>query len=276
MRTQALKAVQRDPVWVRMILIGIAFSFLAFFLGMPLVVIAINACRDGLHVYAQSLRDPDAVSAILLTLKVVAIAVPCNAIFGIAAAWLIAKFQFRGKQVLLGLIDMPFSVSPIIAGLLFVLAFGSNTLLGGWLMAHGVRVIFSSTGIVLATVFVTLPFVARELIPLMQSQGIDEEEAAMTMGASGWQVFARVTLPNIKWGLWYGITLSTARAVGEFGAVSVVSGHIRGLTNTISLHVEILYNEYNFSAAFALSSLMVLFAFGTLVVKIILEGKRST
>ncbi len=266
-------AATREPVWVKGILIAIALAFFGLFLLLPLVTVFAEAFRKGWQVYFAALVEPNALSAIYLTLLVAAIAVPFNLVFGIAAAWAIAKFDFRGKQLLTTLIDLPFSVSPVIAGLMFVLLFGAQGWFGPWLMAHDVKIIFAVPGLVLATVFVTFPFVARELIPLMEAQGREEEEAAIVLGASGWQTFWRVTLPNIKWGLLYGVTLCNARAMGEFGAVSVVSGHIRGRTNTMPLHVEILYNEYNFAAAFAVASLLALLALLTLLVKSFIEWR---
>ena len=269
-----------DPVleapWVRWLLTGIALVFLAFFLVVPLVAVFWQALSKGIGFYFDSLTDPDAVSAIKLTLITAAIAVPLNLAFGLAASWAIAKFEFRGKALLTTLIDLPFSVSPVISGLIYVLLFGAQGWFGPWLADHDVQIIFAVPGIVLATVFVTFPFVARELIPLMQSQGNDEEEAAHVLGASGWQMFRRVTLPNIRWGLLYGVILCNARAMGEFGAVSVVSGHIRGQTNTMPLHVEILYNEYNFAAAFAVASLLALLALVTLGLKLLAERHLST
>ncbi|TMS58897.1 sulfate ABC transporter permease subunit CysW [Imbroritus primus] len=256
-----------ERVWVRWSLIGIALSFLALFLFVPLAAVFYEALKKGVALYWSALIEPDALAAIRLTLLVAAIAVPLNLVFGVAAAWAVAKFEFRGKQVLTTLIDLPFSVSPVISGLIYVLIFGAQGWVGQWLIEHDIKIIFAVPGIVLATVFVTFPFVARELIPLMQAQGREEEEAAVVLGASGWQVFWRVTLPNIKWGLLYGVILCNARAMGEFGAVSVVSGHIRGLTNTLPLHVEILYNEYNFTAAFATASLLTLLALVTLAIK---------
>ena len=265
----------QEPAWVRWLLISIALGWLGLFLFVPLAAIFTEALRKGLEVYWASLVDPDALSAIKLTLIATVIAVPANLVFGIAAAWAIAKFEFRGKQVLLTLIDLPFAVSPVIAGLIYVLLFGAQGWFGEWLQAHDVKIIFAVPGIVLATIFVTFPFVARELIPLMQAQGTEEEEAAVTMGASGWQTLWRVTLPNVKWGLLYGVILCNARAMGEFGAVSVVSGHIRGLTNTLPLHVEILYNEYNFAAAFAAASLLAGLALVTLALKTFVEWKTG-
>jgi sulfate transport system permease protein len=254
-------------------LIAIALLFLTLFLFIPVLAVFAEALRKGWSAYWLAITEDDTWSAIKLTLLTAGIAVPLNLTFGVAAAWTIAKFEFRGKNILLTLIDLPFSVSPVISGLIFVLIFGDQGWCGSWLRDHGVRILFSVPGIVLATVFVTFPFVARELIPLMQSQGNDEEEAALVLGASGWKTFLRVTLPNIKWGLLYGVILCNARAMGEFGAVSVVSGHIRGETNTIPLQVEILYNEYNFSAAFAVASLLALLALVTLVLKSLVEWR---
>jgi sulfate transport system permease protein len=256
---------------VRVILITMALSFLALFLVAPLAAVFTEAFRKGAAIYFQTFDEPDARSAIWLTLITSGIAVPLNLVFGVAASWAIAKFHFRGKSVLLSLIDLPFAVSPVISGLIYVLLFGAQGWLGPWLREHDLRIIFAVPGIVLATTFVTFPFVARELIPLMQSQGSNEEQAARILGASGWQTFTRVTLPNIKWGLLYGVILCNARAMGEFGAVSVVSGHIRGKTNTIPLHVEILYNEYNFVAAFAMASVLALLALVTLAIKSFIE-----
>ena len=267
----------RDPTAetppVRAALIAASVLFLALFLLAPLAAVFAQALSAGLGAWAAALVEPDALSAIRLTLLVAAIAVPLNCVFGLAAAWAVAKHEFRGKALLISLIDLPFSVSPVIAGLIYVLLFGAGSALGPWLTSHGVQVLFAVPGIVLATVFVTVPFVARELIPLMQAQGTTEEEAALSLGASGWQTFVRVTLPNVKWGLLYGVLLCNARAMGEFGAVSVVSGHIRGMTNTMPLHVEILYNEYNFQAAFAVASLLALLALVTLVLKTALEAR---
>ncbi|BCZ78049.1 sulfate ABC transporter permease subunit CysW [Paraburkholderia terrae] len=264
-----------EPRVVRWILTGIALLFLALFLALPLVAVFYQAFSKGVAYYFESLADPDAVSAIKLTLLTAAIAVPLNLVFGLAASWCIAKFEFRGKALLTTLIDLPFSVSPVISGLIYVLMFGAQGWFGPWLADHNVQIIFAVPGIVLATIFVTFPFVARELIPLMQAQGNDEEEAAHVLGASGWQIFRRVTLPNVKWGLLYGVILCNARAMGEFGAVSVVSGHIRGQTDTMPLHVEILYNEYNFSAAFAVASLLALLALVTLGLKLLAERHMS-
>ena len=254
---------------------ALAFVFLGVFLLLPLIVVFDQALGKGIGHVVETLGDPDTLSAIRLTLLVAAIAVPLNLVFGVAAAWAVAKFDFRGKHVLVTLIDLPFSVSPVVAGLVFVLLFGAQGWFGTWLQAHDVRIIFAVPGIVLATIFVTLPFVARELIPLMEAQGRDEEEAATVLGASGWQTLWRVTLPNVKWGLLYGVILCNARAFGEFGAVSVVSGHIRGETNTLPLHVEILYNEYQFAAAFAVASLLALLALVTLAIKSFVEWRAS-
>ncbi len=255
----------------RLSLMGIAFAFMAFVLLLPLVLVFIEAFREGVPAFFEALGDPDTLSAIRLTLTVAAIAVPLNLVFGVAAAWAIAKFEFKGKTFLITLIDLPFSISPVISGLVYVLLFGSQSLLGPFLKSYGIEILFAVPGIVLATVFVTFPFVARELIPLMQEQGTGDEEAALSLGASGWQTFWYVTLPNIKWGLLYGVLLCNARAMGEFGAVSVVSGHVRGLTETMPLHVEVLYNEYNFVAAFAVSTLLALLALVTLALKTVLE-----
>jgi len=265
------KIATREPAWVKAVLITLGLSFFALFLLLPLFAVFIEALRKGWDVYVASLVEPDALSAIKLTLLVAAIAVPLNLVFGVMAAWAIAKFDFRGKSVLITLIDLPFSVSPVVAGLIYVLVFGSQGWFGDWLFENDIKIIFAVPGMVLATVFVTFPFVARELIPLMEAQGRDEEEAAVVLGASGWQTFWHVTLPNIKWGLIYGVVLCNARAMGEFGAVSVVSGHIRGETNTMPLHVEILYNEYNFAAAFAVASLLAVLALVTMVIKVFIE-----
>jgi sulfate transport system permease protein len=267
------RPANREPAWVRRGLIGLALLFLGGFLLLPLAVVFIQAFSKGLSAYAAALTEYNALAAIRLTLLVAGIAVPLNLVFGVAAAWAIAKFEFAGKSLLVTLIDLPFSVSPVVSGLIYVLMFGMQGWLGPWLSEHDIKLVFAVPGIVMATVFVTFPFVARELIPLMQAQGTDEEEAAIVLGASGWQTFWRVTLPNIKWGLLYGVILSNARAMGEFGAVSVVSGHIRGLTNTIPLHVEILYNEYNSAAAFAVASLLALLALVTLALKSFLEWR---
>ena len=262
-----------EPTVIRYLLIGTALTFLAVFLCVPLLAVFVQALHKGIGVYFAALTEPDAMAAIRLTLLTAAIAVPLNLIFGVAAAWAIAKFEFVGKSLLITLIDIPFAVSPVISGLIFVLLFGLQGWLGPWLDTHDIKIIFAVPGIVLATIFVTFPFVARELIPLMQEQGTEEEQAALVLGANGWQTFWRVTLPNIKWGLLYGVILCNARAMGEFGAVSVVSGHIRGQTNTLPLHVEILYNEYNFAAAFAVASLLALLALVTLVAKSIVEWR---
>jgi sulfate transport system permease protein len=263
----------REPICVKAMVFSLGLGFLLFFLVLPLVAVFTEALRDGVRAYFECFRDPAAVAAIRLTLVATAIAVPLNLVFGLAASWAIAKFEFRGKSVLITLIDLPFAVSPVISGLIFVLLFGLQGWLGPWLREHDIQIIFAVPGIVLATVFVTFPFVARELIPLMQEQGNDEEQAALLLGASGWQTFWRVTLPNVKWALLYGVILSVARAMGEFGAVSVVSGHVRGKTNSIPLHVEILYNEYNFVAAFAVASLLALLALVTLALKALVEWK---
>ena len=262
-----------EPGWVRYALIAVALVFLTLFLFVPLVAVFAEALKNGWAVYKEAVIEPDALAAIKLTLIAAGISVPLNLVFGVAAAWCIAKFDFRGKSILLTLIDLPFSVSPVIAGLIYVLMFGSQGWFGPWLMDHDIKILFAVPGIVLATVFITFPFVARELIPLMQAQGSEEEEAALVLGASGWATFRRVTLPNIKWGLLYGVILCNARAMGEFGAVSVVSGHIRGETNTMPLQVEILYNEYNFTAAFAIASLLALLALVTLAVKTFIEWR---
>jgi sulfate/thiosulfate transport system permease protein len=270
-----MRVVTVDRPAVRAALIATALAFLALFLLAPLVAVFVEAFYQGLGAYLAGIAEPDALAAIRLTLLVAAIAVPLNLVFGVAASWAIAKFEFRGKSLLITLIDLPFSVSPVIAGLIYVLLFGTQGLLGPWLAAHDIQIVFAVPGIVLATLFVTFPFVARELIPLMQEQGTEEEEAARMLGAGGWQILLRVTLPNVKWGLLYGVLLCNARAMGEFGAVSVVSGHIRGLTNTMPLHVEILYNEYNFVAAFAVASLLTLLALLTLVLKLALEWRSG-
>jgi len=265
--------VAGEPRAVRVLLIGAALAFLALFLFVPLAFVFQQALRKGWDVYVAAITEPDALSAIRLTLLVAAIAVPLNLVFGIAASWAIAKFDFPGKSVLTTLIDLPFSVSPVISGLIYVLVFGLQGWFGGWLAEHDLKVIFAVPGIVLATVFVTFPFVARELIPLMQAQGAEQEEAAAVLGANGWQTFWRVTIPNVKWGLLYGVVLCNARAMGEFGAVAVVSGHIRGQTATMPLHIEILYNEYQFAAAFAVASLLTLLALATLALKYAVERR---
>ena len=272
-KRRSARAGTTEPLWVRWGLTGIAFAFIFLFLVLPLAAVFTEALRKGLDAALDALHEPDAWSAIRLTLITAAIAVPLNLVFGIAAAWCIAKFEFRGKAFLTTLVDLPFSVSPVVAGLVYVLMFGAQGWIGPWLQAHDIKIVFAIPGIVLATVFVTFPFIARELIPLMQSQGTEEEQAAMVLGASGWQTFWYVTLPNIKWGLVYGVILCNARAMGEFGAVSVVSGHIRGQTNTIPLHVEILYNEYQSVAAFAVASLLALLALVTLLIKQIVEWR---
>ncbi|MFM9532680.1 sulfate ABC transporter permease subunit CysW [Lysinibacillus sp. IITD104] len=269
-------AALQEPRIIRYTLTCIALAFLAFFIVLPLVSIFITAFQKGVDVYFAAITHPDALAAIKLTLIVVAITVPLNAIFGVMAAWALTKFNFKGKNLLLTMVDLPFAVSPVIAGLVFILLFGSQGLFGDWLFAHDIKIVFVLPGIVLATIFVTLPFVARELIPLMQTQGTSEEEASISLGASGFKTFWYVTLPNIKWGLFYGVILCNARAIGEFGAVSVVSGHIRGMTNTMPLHIEILYNEYQFAAAFAVASLMSVMAIFTLIVKDIIAWKSKS
>ena len=267
------KAGTTEAAWVRYTLLGIALVFLFLFLVLPLAAVFAEAFRKGAGAYFEALQEPDAWDAIKLTLLATAIAVPMNLVFGLAAAWAIAKYEFWGKSFLTTLVDLPFSVSPVVAGLVYVLMFGAHGWFGPWLQAHDVKIIFAVPGIVLATVFVTFPFIARELIPLMQAQGNDEEQAAIVLGATGWQTFWYVTLPNIKWGLLYGVILTNARAMGEFGAVSVVSGHIRGQTNTLPLHVEILYNEYQSVAAFAVASLLAILALVTLVIKSVAEWR---
>ncbi|MBL8012476.1 MAG: sulfate ABC transporter permease subunit CysW [Candidatus Omnitrophica bacterium] len=266
-------STRTEPVWMRRLLIGAALTFLMLFLFLPLSAVFLNGLGKGIAVYFQALTEPNALAAIRLTVVTALIAVPLNLLFGIAASWAIAKFDFWGKDLLITLIDLPLSVSPVISGLIYILLFGAQGPFAPWLMEHGIKIIFAPPAIILATIFVTFPIVARELIPVMKAQGNDEEEAAMTLGASGFQTFWRVTLPNIKWGLLYGVILSNARAMGEFGAVSVVSGHIRGQTNTLPLHIEILYNEYNFTAAFAAASLLAMLAIVTLVLKSIIEFK---
>jgi sulfate transport system permease protein len=270
---EARSPVTAEPVAVRWLLIAAALLFLSLFLFLPLVAVFAQALEKGIQIYFESITEPNAWAAIQLTILTTAIVVPLNVVFGLAAAWSIAKFEFKGKNVLITLIDLPFTVSPVISGLIFVLLFGLHGWMGGLLSDLNIQIIFAVPGIILATLFVTLPFVARELIPLMQSQGVEEEETALVLGASGWQTFWRVTLPNIKWALLYGVILASARAMGEFGAVSVVSGHIRGLTNTMTLHVEILYNEYNFTAAFAVASLLTFLALITLVAKTVVEWR---
>jgi sulfate transport system permease protein len=268
-----MRAATAEAPWVRVLLITLALLFMTVFLFVPLATVFYEALKKGWHVYLAAIVEPDALSAIQLTLIAAAISVPLNLVFGLAAAWAIAKFEFRGKNLLLTLIDLPFSVSPVIAGLIYVLVFGLQGWFGSWFIDNDLKIIFAVPGIVLATVFVTFPFVARELIPLMQAQGIEQEEAARVLGASGWQMFWRVTLPNVKWALLYGVILCNARAMGEFGAVSVVSGHIRGQTNTMPLHIEIVYNEYQFAAAFAVASLLALLALVTLVLKYLVEQR---
>jgi len=262
-----------EPAWVRRTLIGLALGFVFLFLLLPLAAVFTEALRKGLPAALEALREPDAWSAIRLTLITAAVTVPLNLVFGVAAAWAVAKYEFKGKAFLTTLIDLPFSVSPVVAGLIYVLMFGAQGWFGPWLAEHDIKIVFAVPGIILATIFVTFPFIARELIPLMQAQGSDEEQAAIVLGATGWQTFWYVTLPNIKWGLVYGVILCNARAMGEFGAVSVVSGHIRGQTNTLPLHVEILYNEYQSVAAFAVASLLALLALLTLLIKSAVEWR---
>ena len=264
-----------EPLAVRGLLIAIAMAFLALFLILPLIVVFGEAFRGGLGAYVAAITEPEALAAIRLTVLTALIVVPLNATFGIAAAWAITKFDFGGKSLLITLIDLPFTVSPVIGGLVFVLLFGLQGLFGPWLSEHGIKIVYAVPGIIIATLFVTLPFVARELIPLMQKQGTDQEEAALVLGANGWQTLWRVTLPNIKWGLLYGILLCNGRAIGEFGAVAVVSGHIAGLTNTMPLQVEVLYNDYAFAAAFAVASLLTLMALATLALKAFLEWRAG-
>jgi sulfate transport system permease protein len=264
-----------EPRWVRYGLMTVALGFLFFFLGLPLLAVFVEALAQGVPIYLEALKEPETRSAIGLTVGIALAVLPFNIVFGVAAAWAIAKFEFRGKSLLITLIDLPFAVSPVVAGLIFILLFGAQGTFGAWLSEHDIKIIFAIPGMILATLFITFPFIARELIPLMQAQGKDEEEAAVSLGASGWQMFRRVTLPNIKWGLLYGVILSNARAMGEFGAVSVVSGHIRGETNTLPLHVEILYNEYNAIGAFAAASILALLALVTLVAKTIVEWRMK-
>jgi sulfate transport system permease protein len=271
--SQAPTPALTEPIWVKRTLIGLALSFVVLFLVLPLATVFVEALRKGLLASLEALREPDAWRAIRLTLLTAVLAVGFNLVFGVAAAWAIAKHEFRGKALLTTLVDLPFSVSPVVAGLIYVLLFGAHGWLGPWLVAHDLKIIFAVPGIVLATVFVTFPFIARELIPLMQAQGTEEEQAALVLGASGWQTFWHVTLPNIKWGLVYGVILCNARAMGEFGAVSVVSGHTRGETNTMPLHVEILYNEYQSVAAFSVASLLALLALVTLAIKSLVEWR---
>ncbi len=265
----------QEPTWVRYTLLAVGLGFLFFFLGLPLFAVFVEALAQGVPVYLEALKEPETASAIGLTVGIALAVQPFNIAFGVAAAWAIAKFEFRGKALLITLIDLPFAVSPVVAGLIFILLFGSQGTFGPWLAEHDLKIIFAVPGMILATLFITFPFIARELIPLMQAQGKDEEEAAVSLGASGWQMFWRVTLPNIKWGLLYGVILSNARAMGEFGAVSVVSGHIRGETNTLPLHVEILYNEYNAIGAFAAASILALLALVTLVAKTVVEWRMK-
>ena len=264
-----------ESLWVKWTLVAVALFFLGLFLVLPLASVFAEALAKGWRVYLDAIREPEALAAIRLTLLTVSIAVPLNVLFGLAAAWAIAKFRFKGKNVLITLIDLPLAVSPVISGLVFVLLFGLHGWFGAWLDAHDIRIVFAVPGVVLATTFVTFPFVARELIPFMQAQGAEEEEAALVLGAGGWKTFFRITLPNIRWSLLYGVILCSARAMGEFGAVSVVSGHIRGQTNTLPLHVEILYNEYNFAAAFSVASLLSLVALGTLAARKLVEWKTG-
>jgi len=265
----------QEPQWVRYALLTVGLGFLFFFLGLPLVAVFVEALAQGVPLYLEALKEPETRSAIGLTIGIALAVLPFNIAFGVAAAWAIAKFEFKGKSLLITLIDLPFAVSPVVAGLVFILLFGAQGWFGPWLSANDIKIIFAVPGMILATLFITFPFIARELIPLMQSQGKDEEEAAVSLGASGFQMFWRVTLPNIKWGLLYGVILSNARAMGEFGAVSVVSGHIRGETNTLPLHVEILYNEYNAIGAFAAASILALLALVTLVAKTIVEWRMK-
>ncbi len=274
-RLRRAQAGTTEAPWVRWLLIGSALGFILLFLVLPLAAVFTEALRKGTGAYIDALREPDAWSAIRLTLITAAVAVPLNLIFGVAAAWAIAKYEFRGKAFLTTLVDLPFSVSPVVAGLIYILMFGAQGWFGPWLAAHDIKIVFAVPGIILATIFVTFPFIARELIPLMQAQGTDEEQAAIVLGATGWQTFRYVTLPNIKWGLLYGVILCNARAMGEFGAVSVVSGHIRGQTNTIPLHVEILYNEYQSVAAFAVASLLAILALVTLLIKTVVEWRHE-
>ncbi|GAB3186653.1 sulfate ABC transporter permease subunit CysW [Hydrogenophaga aquatica] len=273
--TRSARKGTTEAAWVRYTLIGVALTFMFLFLVLPLAAVFTEALRKGVEGYLEALKEPDAWSAVRLTLLTALVAVPLNLVFGVAAAWAIAKYEFRGKSFLTTLVDLPFSVSPVVAGLIYVLVFGAQGWLGPWLAEHDIKIIFAVPGIILATIFVTFPFIARELIPLMQAQGNEEEQAAIVLGATGWQTFWRVTLPNIKWGLIYGVILCNARAMGEFGAVSVVSGHIRGQTNTMPLHVEILYNEYQSVAAFAVASLLALLALVTLAIKSVAEWRME-
>lgn len=274
MSAKSTRATQEQG-WVRFGLLAIGLGFLFFFLGLPLVAVFVEALAQGVPIYLEALKEPETRSAIGLTIGIALAVLPFNIVFGVAAAWAIAKFEFRGKSLLITLIDLPFAVSPVVAGMIFILLFGAQGTFGPWLSAHEIKIVFAVPGMIIATLFITFPFIARELIPLMQSQGKDEEEAAVSLGASGWQMFWRVTLPNIKWGLLYGVILSNARAMGEFGAVSVVSGHIRGETNTLPLHVEILYNEYNAIGAFAAASILALLALVTLVAKTVVEWRMK-
>jgi sulfate transport system permease protein len=267
-----MRLATTEPPWAQRVIIGVAMVFVGVFLIIPLIAVFTEALRQGIYVYLAAITNREARSAIRLTLLVAAIAVPLNTVFGIAAAWAITRFEFRGKNLLTTLIDLPFAVSPVIAGMVYVLLFGSQGLLGPWLVARGIHIVFATPGVILATIFVTFPFVARELIPVMEALGVEEELAALTLGAGGWQTLWRVTLPNIKWGLLYGVVICNARAMGEFGAVSVVSGHIRGLTDTMPLYVEILYNDYGFAASFAVASLLTLLALATLIAKRIVGG----
>ena len=275
MSTHKLTRATQEPAWVRYILLGVGLGFLFFFLGLPLVAVFVEALAQGLPIYLEALKEPETRSAIWLTIVIALAVLPFNILFGVAAAWAIAKFDFRGKSLLITLIDLPFAVSPVVAGLIFILMFGSQGYFGEWLSAKEIKIIFAVPGMILATLFITFPFIARELIPLMQAQGSDEEQAAIVLGASGWQTFWNVTLPNIKWGLVYGVILCNARAMGEFGAVSVVSGHIRGQTNTMPLHVEVLYADYQAAAAFAVASLLALLALVTLVIKSLAEWRAE-
>jgi len=265
----------QEPAWVRHTLLTVGLGFLFLFLGLPLVAVFVEALAQGVPLYIEALKEPETASAIWLTIAIALAVLPFNIVFGVAAAWAIAKFDFKGKSLLITLIDLPFAVSPVVAGMIFILLFGAQGTFGNWLAEHDIKIVFAVPGMILATLFITFPFIARELIPLMQSQGKDEEEAAVSLGASGFQMFWRVTVPNIKWGLLYGVILSNARAMGEFGAVSVVSGHIRGETNTLPLHVEILYNEYNAIGAFAAASILALLALVTLVAKTIVEWRMK-
>ncbi|MGK5093634.1 sulfate ABC transporter permease subunit CysW [Deltaproteobacteria bacterium TL4] len=264
-----------EPYWLRWLLIGVAIGFLTLFLVVPLIAVFVQALEKGLIAYWEAIRHEDTVAAMKLSLQVLLVSVVANTLFGLVAAWCITKFEFSGKSILITLIDLPFAVSPVISGLIFVLLFGAQGWMGSFLMERDIQIIFAIPGILLATIFITFPFVARELIPLMQSQGTEEEQSALVLGANGWQIFTKVTLPNIKWGLLYGVILASARALGEFGAVSVVSGHIRGMTNTVPLHVEILYNEYNFTASFAVASILVILALVTLISKSLVEWKAK-